>query len=193
MKQLDARRTRESAMTYTILGRCAKTGRLGIGIATYSIMVGPLRPLDQIECRCDGEPGQRQREQQRDCVTPTGAGPPCPPRVLGASQANDTYHSYRQIGVIDRSGAVAAYTGSNVRGWAGEARARTTSRPVTVCAASTSPRRSPAASSRARRRSRTSPADGAGIWPRCGRAGQCDDPSDRALGGATSLLAPYPS
>ena len=27
-------------MTYTILGRCAKTGRLGIGIATYSITVG---------------------------------------------------------------------------------------------------------------------------------------------------------
>ena len=27
-------------MTYTILGRCAKTGRLGIGIATFSITVG---------------------------------------------------------------------------------------------------------------------------------------------------------
>ena len=27
-------------MTYTILGRCRKTGRLGIGIATFSITVG---------------------------------------------------------------------------------------------------------------------------------------------------------
>jgi uncharacterized Ntn-hydrolase superfamily protein len=27
-------------MTYTILGRCAKTGRFGIGIATFSITVG---------------------------------------------------------------------------------------------------------------------------------------------------------
>ena len=27
-------------MTYTIIGRCARTGRLGIGIATYSITVG---------------------------------------------------------------------------------------------------------------------------------------------------------
>ena len=27
-------------MTYTILGRCAKTGRVGIGIATFSITVG---------------------------------------------------------------------------------------------------------------------------------------------------------
>ena len=27
-------------MTYTILGRCQRTGRLGIGIATFSITVG---------------------------------------------------------------------------------------------------------------------------------------------------------
>jgi uncharacterized Ntn-hydrolase superfamily protein len=27
-------------MTYTIIGRCSKTGRLGIGIATFSITVG---------------------------------------------------------------------------------------------------------------------------------------------------------
>jgi len=27
-------------MTYTILGRCQNTGRLGIGIATFSITVG---------------------------------------------------------------------------------------------------------------------------------------------------------
>src|SRR5260370_27952469 len=27
-------------MTYTVLGRCDKTGRLGIGIATFSITVG---------------------------------------------------------------------------------------------------------------------------------------------------------
>ena len=27
-------------MTYTIIGRCARTGRLGIGIATFSITVG---------------------------------------------------------------------------------------------------------------------------------------------------------
>ena len=27
-------------MTYTVLGRCHRTGRLGIGIATFSITVG---------------------------------------------------------------------------------------------------------------------------------------------------------
>src|SRR5262249_59078032 len=32
--------SREQAMTYTILGRCPRTGRLGIGIATFSITVG---------------------------------------------------------------------------------------------------------------------------------------------------------
>src|SRR5260370_27277339 len=31
---------KEIVMTYTVLGRCDKTGRLGIGIATFSITVG---------------------------------------------------------------------------------------------------------------------------------------------------------
>src|SRR5713226_2593375 len=31
---------KEIAMTYTVLGRCHRTGRLGIGIATFSITVG---------------------------------------------------------------------------------------------------------------------------------------------------------
>ena len=31
-------------MTYTIVGRCARTGQLGVGITTYSLAVGGYCP-----------------------------------------------------------------------------------------------------------------------------------------------------
>ena len=31
-------------MTYTVIARCARTGKLGIGIATYSLAVGGYCP-----------------------------------------------------------------------------------------------------------------------------------------------------
>ena len=32
-------------MTYTVIARCARTGQLGIGIATYSLAVGGATTL----------------------------------------------------------------------------------------------------------------------------------------------------
>jgi uncharacterized Ntn-hydrolase superfamily protein len=39
--------------------------------------------------------------------------------VLQQLMENDRYAEYRQIGVIDRSGAAVAYTGPHTRGWSG--------------------------------------------------------------------------
>ena len=106
-------------MTYTILGRCAKTGRVGIGIATYSITVG--RYAHSTKSNAGVTVSQANANENNNAIAlrllSQGFGAKA---VLDQLKANDAYHSYRQIGVIDRTGAVAAYTGANVRGWAGE-------------------------------------------------------------------------
>lgn len=106
-------------MTYTILGRCAKTGRVGIGIATFSITVG--RYAHSTKSNAGVTVSQANANENNNAIAlrllSQGLGAPA---VLEHLKANDAYHSYRQIGVIDRTGAVAAYTGANVRGWAGE-------------------------------------------------------------------------
>ena len=106
-------------MTYTILGRCAKSGRLGIGIATFSITVG--RYAHSTRSNAGVTVSQANANENNNAIAlrllAQGLGAAA---VVEHLKANDAYHSYRQIGVIDRGGALAAYTGANVRGWAGE-------------------------------------------------------------------------
>ena len=106
-------------MTYTILGRCAKTGRLGIGIATFSITVG--RYAHSTKSNAGVTVSQANANENNNAIAlrllAQGMGAAA---VLQTLKDNDAYHAYRQIGVIDRTGAVAANTGANVRGWAGE-------------------------------------------------------------------------
>jgi len=106
-------------MTYTILGRCAKTGRLGIGIATYSITVGRYAHSTRSNAGVTVSQANANENNNAIALRLLAQGLAAP-AVLEHLKANDAWHSYRQIGVIDRTGAVAAYTGSNVRGWAGE-------------------------------------------------------------------------
>jgi uncharacterized Ntn-hydrolase superfamily protein len=80
--------------------------------------------------------------------------------VLAQLQANDEFFTYRQIGVIDRTGQAAAYTGPARAAGRATCRATTTSPPATAWSASTWSRRSPRASSPSRRRPRAPPADG---------------------------------
>lgn len=106
-------------MTYTILGRCAKTGRLGIGIATFSITVG--RYAHSARSMAGVTVSQAFANENNNAIAlrllDQGFSANA---VLEHLKANDTYYTYRQIGVIDRTGAAAAYTGPGVRGWAGE-------------------------------------------------------------------------
>jgi uncharacterized Ntn-hydrolase superfamily protein len=105
-------------MTYSIIARCPRTGRLGLGITTYSLAVGG---------RCEGI-----RANVGICKTqafPNRGNDPLgvkllaegftPRRVMAALAANDPDHDYRQIAIIDREGEVAAHTGPKTRGWSG--------------------------------------------------------------------------
>jgi uncharacterized Ntn-hydrolase superfamily protein len=105
-------------MTFSIIGRCARTGRLGLGITTFSLAVGG---------RCEGIAANvgvcKTQAFPNRTNDPLGikmlAQGLLPTRVMEMLAANDSEHDYRQIAIMDREGRIAAHTGSGTRGWSG--------------------------------------------------------------------------
>jgi uncharacterized Ntn-hydrolase superfamily protein len=105
-------------MTFSLIGRCARTGRLGLGITTYSLAVGG---------RCEGVAANigvcKTQAFPNRTNDPLGiklmAQGYQPKHVMEMFATNDTEHSYRQIAIMDRDGRIAAHTGPGCRGWAG--------------------------------------------------------------------------
>jgi len=105
-------------MTFSLIGRCARTGRLGLGIATFSLAVGG---------RCEGVAANigvcKTQAFPNRTNDPLGikllAQGYLPKRVMEMFAANDTEHSYRQIAIMDRDGRIEGHTGPGCRGWAG--------------------------------------------------------------------------
>ena len=102
-------------MTYTIIARCPRTGRLGIGTASYTMAIGAycdgaVRPNVGVTMT-QGAPLQRNN---RLAINSLAQG--CTPRLaLSALEQNDAHFDYRQIALVDREGAAVAHTGSHVR------------------------------------------------------------------------------
>ena len=107
-------------MTFSIIGRCARSGRLGLGITTFSLAVGG---------RCEGV-----KANVGICKTqafPNRGNDPlgvellacghAPARVMAMLAANDPDHDWRQIAIMDRAGNFSAHTGERTRGWSGHA------------------------------------------------------------------------
>jgi uncharacterized Ntn-hydrolase superfamily protein len=105
-------------MTYTILGRCQRTGRVGIGIATFSITVG--RYCWGVKSNAGVTVSQAFANERNNALALRLLTQGFTARsVLQQLLDNDRYGEYRQIGVIDRSGVAVAYTGPKTRGWSG--------------------------------------------------------------------------
>lgn len=105
-------------MTYTVLGRCHRTGRLGIGIATFSITVG--RYCYGVKSNAGVTVSQAFANERNNALALRLLSQGFTARsVLQQLMENDRYAEYRQIGVIDRSGMAVAYTGPHTRGWSG--------------------------------------------------------------------------
>lgn len=110
-------------MTYSVLARCPRTGRLGLGVASYSIAIGlycdaAVRPNTGVTLT-QGFPLPRNNRFALNLLAQGfHAGP-----ALKALLDCDPEHGYRQIGVIDREGGCAAHTGTRLSaklpGWAG--------------------------------------------------------------------------
>jgi uncharacterized Ntn-hydrolase superfamily protein len=106
-------------MTFSILARCARTGRLGIGTASYTLAVGKytdaaLRPNTGVTFT-QGNPNPANNRIALNLLA-QGFGPRA---ALKELLANDEAGAYRQIGVLDREGNSAIHTGAQVSGWSG--------------------------------------------------------------------------
>ena len=105
-------------MTYTVLGRCGRTGRLGIGIATFSITVG--RYCYGVKSNAGVTVSQAFANERNNALALRLLAQGFTAQsVLQQLMENDRYADYRQIGVIDRSGMAVAHTGPHTRGWSG--------------------------------------------------------------------------
>ena len=105
-------------MTFSIIARCPHTGRLGLGIATFSIGAGG---------HCEGilagvgickTQAYTNRGNDPLAIELLAQGHN-PTHVMKILERNDANHAYRQIAVIDREGNCAAHTGSGTRPWSG--------------------------------------------------------------------------
>ncbi len=101
-------------MTFTIIGRCRRTGRLGVGIATYSLAVGSYCPrvkhgVAALSNQAFVNPplGPIAMELLEDGMAPDD--------VLDDLKTLDPLLAYRQIGIVGRFGAAACWSGSNCR------------------------------------------------------------------------------
>lgn len=105
-------------MTYTVLGYCHDTGELGVAVATYSIAVGSLCPVAKTHTGALSSQAFVNPEMKSLGLSLLEQG-------FSAGQAveilvrGDADKSFRQLGLLDRCGRAAVYTGSNNRGWAG--------------------------------------------------------------------------
>jgi uncharacterized Ntn-hydrolase superfamily protein len=105
-------------MTYSIIARCPKTGRLGLGITTFSIAAGG---------RCEGilagvgickTQAYVNRGNDPLAIELLAQGF-TPAHVMSQLAANDPDHAYRQIAIMDREGNGVGHTGSGTRPWSG--------------------------------------------------------------------------
>jgi uncharacterized Ntn-hydrolase superfamily protein len=105
-------------MTYTVIGRCARTHQIGIGVATYSLACGSFTQgahnafgvaMTQANVRKGNAPLAEQLLRQGMSSQ----------SVLQALVRDDAHAQLRQIGVMTRHGAGAVHTGAAVQGWAG--------------------------------------------------------------------------
>ena len=104
--------------TFTILAKCPRTGALGIAMATYSLGVGGYCPAINpqagvLASQAFADPRLRPIGMQ---ILESGSSAE---QALMGMQEADPYVDYRQIGIVDCRGGVAAYTGSKARTWAG--------------------------------------------------------------------------
>ena len=105
-------------MTYSIIARCPRTGRLGVGTATFSIACG--RRNESVRPNVGISKSQAFYNRETDPLALNLLAQGFTPRhIFTVLKAGDTDFEYRQIGIIDRLGDVAAHTGTEIGQWAG--------------------------------------------------------------------------
>jgi uncharacterized Ntn-hydrolase superfamily protein len=106
-------------MTYGVIARCPRTGRLGLGVASYSIAIGSYcndaaRANTGVSITLGvPNPGNNALAGRLLAQGFTSA------HVLAELIGNDPSSDYRQIGIMDREGNAVAHTGRMTLPWCG--------------------------------------------------------------------------
>ena len=105
-------------MTYTIVGRCRRTGQLGIGITTWSLAVGGYCPLIKSNLAALSSQAAADPRLGKLALRLLELGY-SPGKVIDELRAHDVHFDYRQVGIVDKDGVVAVHTGAKTRPWTG--------------------------------------------------------------------------
>jgi uncharacterized Ntn-hydrolase superfamily protein len=104
--------------TFTMVGRCAKTGVLGVCLTSSPLTVASRCPFVKAnvaavatQAYSDPALGSLALHLLEQDFTPE--------RVIQEMRVNDEWPEHRQHGIVDRNGRSAAYTGTSNLEWAG--------------------------------------------------------------------------
>lgn len=104
--------------TFTAIGRCPRTGRLGIAVATREMAVGGRVPFVKPNVGAVATQAFTDSRLGALAIRMLDLGHPAE-RVLHDIAQGDPHIAWRQIGIVDRHGQAAARTGERNSAWAG--------------------------------------------------------------------------
>lgn len=104
--------------TFTILGRCARTGALGVATSTGEMAVGSRVPFVKTGVGAVATQALTDPRHGPIGLSLLGEGH-APESVVEQLAASDPHIEARQIAVVDAQGRTAARTGSENRDWKG--------------------------------------------------------------------------
>lgn len=102
-------------MTFSITGRCGRTGMFGVAITTSSISVGARCP--HARAGVGAVASQNVTNPELGPLTLDWmAGGMDASQALAAAIAQEAHPDYRQVAVVDAEGRTASHTGANILG-----------------------------------------------------------------------------
>jgi uncharacterized Ntn-hydrolase superfamily protein len=104
--------------TFSVMARCHRTGRFGVGIATHAIAVASRCPYVKAHTGAVATQAHTDPRLGQTAIRLLEQGFSAP-KVVNELVESDAHIQHRQIGVVDRDGRSAAFTGSANGSWAG--------------------------------------------------------------------------
>jgi uncharacterized Ntn-hydrolase superfamily protein len=106
-------------MTFSIIARCPKTGRFGVGSTTYSIACGRRNESVRANVGISKSQAFYLRHVDVLALNLLTQGQ-TPQHIMRTLEADDADFEYRQFGIIDRENNVAAFSGRSINPWSGQ-------------------------------------------------------------------------
>jgi uncharacterized Ntn-hydrolase superfamily protein len=102
-------------MTFSVTGRCARTGMLGVAITTSSVCVASRCPHARAGVGAVSTQNVTDPSIGTRTLDAMAAGKSAPEALASVLKAS-TFTEYRQVAVIDRNGRTATHSGSKTLG-----------------------------------------------------------------------------